>query len=166
MDKINLWSWNTKVRTMLRYIKVGDIVCFEIDASKEEYGYGILIAKLPYGFVFRALNIRHFKADNIKINELQNAKPFGKLFILDAYSTLDKKNTKDGEWRIIGNCEDYCLSKFDIDNVFFEFGVNGMKKKINLLGKETPITDNEAKNYELYSPVSGDEAKKWYIKYT
>ena len=46
MDKVNLWEWDKKTRTMLRFIKVGDILCFKINELEEKYGYGILIAKL------------------------------------------------------------------------------------------------------------------------
>ena len=45
INKIDLWDWDKKKRTMLRSIDIGDIVCFEITESKQKYSYGILIAK-------------------------------------------------------------------------------------------------------------------------
>ena len=48
MDRVNLWGWDKKTRTMLRFIKVGDILCFKINESEEKYGYGHWIIKNTY----------------------------------------------------------------------------------------------------------------------
>ena len=53
----------------------------------------------------------------------------------------------------------------EIKNVFFEYGSSGMKRKIDLLGNDQEISDKEAEEYLPYSPVTGDDAKRWYIKY-
>ncbi len=34
MSKIKIWGWNKKKRTMIRYIKPGDIFCFELSEQK------------------------------------------------------------------------------------------------------------------------------------
>ena len=44
-------------------------------------------------------------------------------------------------------------------------GGKGMWKKVNLIDEETSISDEEASNYLAYGPVTGDQAKMWYLKY-
>lgn len=164
MSNIELWGWDKKPRTMLRYVKVGDIVCFEIDRSGNKFGYGQLIARLTGGFVFKGLNITHDHADSITVEELQKAESLGSMYLLDVYGTLDnKKYLHDGDWRIIGHEKDFRLSEKDINTVFFEYGANGVKKKVSLLNEHTPITDKEAENCIPATPVSGDQAKVWYL---
>ena len=94
------------------------------------------------------------------------ANQFGDIFILDVYSTLDvKKHIHNGEWRVVGHYSGFKLSQDEINNTSFEYGSSGMKRKINLLGDEQEISDQEAESYLPYSPVTGDDAKRWYIKY-
>lgn len=167
MNKIDLWDWDKKKRTMLRSIDIGDIVCFEITESKQKYGYGILIAKLDEGwFACKAFDIQHTDPNSITEKEIMEANQFGDIFILDVYSTLDvKKHIHNGEWRVVGHYSGFKLSQDEINNTSFEYGSSGMKRKINLLGDEQEISDQEAESYLPYSPVTGDDAKRWYIKY-
>ena len=44
-------------------------------------------------------------------------------------------------------------------------GGQGMWKRKNLLNETVPISDEEASNYLAYGPVTGDQAKMWYVKY-
>ena len=85
---------------------------------------------------------------------------------MDVYSTLDnKKHIQKGEWRVLGHYDNFELTPDEIKNVFFEYGSSGMKRKIDLLGNDQEISDKEAEEYLPYSPVTGDDAKRWYIKY-
>ena len=166
MKNIRLWGWDKKPRTMLRYIKVGDIVCFEINSSGDKFGYGQIIAELSTGRAFRTFNIIHSDPMDITIDEIENSNQFGKTFVLDAYGTLDdKKLIQNGEWRIIGRQENFELTEDEINNVFFEYGNKGMKQKKNLLNQNVSISDAEAENYVSSGPVTGDQAKIWYLKY-
>ena len=165
MSKIKLWGWDKKPRTMLRYVRVGDIVCFEMDSSKSNYGYGQLIARLTGGFAFKGFNILHKSADDITIEEIENADKLGDIFVLDVYATLDyRKNLQNGEWRVIGHQEDFELIEDEINNIFFSYGGKGMKYRKNLLDDSISITDEEAENYVSSGPVTGDQAKMWYLR--
>lgn len=165
-SKIELWGWEKKPRTMLRHIKVGDIVCFEIDKTGTKFGYGQLISKLKTGgFVLKAMNIVHNNPNDITIYEVLNSDLFGKPCILDAYTAFDKKMTKNGEWRIIGREIEFIANKEDLDSIYFVYGINGYKKRINLLNEEEIISDMEADNYPDAGINTGDQVKMWYIKY-
>lgn len=165
MSKIKLWSWDKKPRTMIRYVKVGDIVCFEIDSSGNKFGYGQIIARLTAGFAFKGLDILHTNPDSITIDEFESAEQLGKVFILDVYTTLDKKKfLQNGEWRVIGSEDDFKLLDSDINSVYFSMGGKGMYQKKNWLNETFPISDEEADNYLAYGPVTGDQAKMWYLR--
>lgn len=165
--KIELWGWEKKPRTMLRYIKIGDIVCFEVDSTGTKFGYGQLIAKLNTGgFVFKAMDIVHTQPNQITIDEIINAKTFGTPCVLDVYTTLDrKKYIINGEWRIIGRENDFQNKKEDLENICFVYGIKGFQKKINLLNQETKISDQEAEKYLDAGLNTGDQVKIWYAKY-
>ena len=166
MSEIKLWGWDKKPRTMLRYTKVGDIVCFEIDSTGTKFGYGQIISELIAGHPFKGFDIAHDHPDDITVEEIKNAKQLGDIFILDVYSTLDyKKNLRNGEWRVIGHESNFKLLDSDLNSVFFAMGGKGMWKKVNLIDKETSVSDEEANNYLAYGPVTGDQAKMWYLKY-
>lgn len=162
-SKIELWGWEKKPRTMLRYIKVGDIVCFEIDKTGTKFGYGQIIAHLP-PFVFKAFDLVRENPNDISIEEIKNAKQLGKVFAFDAYLTLDKKYTQNGEWRIIGRENDFQVSDDDLKNTFFVLGCENIYEKIDLSGAKTPISNEEAENYLPLALTAGDSAKVWYIK--
>lgn len=49
MSNIKLWDWNKKKKTMIRYLKHGDIFCFQLDESR--YCFGRLIAKTLVGYI-------------------------------------------------------------------------------------------------------------------
>lgn len=165
MSKIKLWGWDKKPRTMLRYVKVGDIVCFEMDSSGSKFGYGQIISNLNSGHPFKGFDILHKNPNNITIEEIEGAKQLGDVFVLDVYSTLDKKRLlQNGEWRVIGHQEDFELTKDEINSIFFSYGGKGMKKRKNLLDESIPITDEEAENYVSSGPVTGDQAKMWYLR--
>ena len=166
MSEIKLWGWDKKPRTMLRYTKVGDIVCFELDSTGTRFGYGQIISELIAGHPFKGFDIVHDHPDDITVEEIENAKKFGDIFILDVYSTLDyKKFLQNGEWRVIGHQADFELLDSDLNSVFFAMGGKGMWKRKNLLNETVPISDEEASNYLAYGPVTGDQAKMWYLKY-
>lgn len=163
-SKIELWGWEKKPRTMLRYIKVGDIVCFEIDKTGTKFGYGQIIAHLP-PFVFKAFDLVCENPNDITIEDLKNAKQLGEIFVFDAHLTLDKKYTENGEWRIIGRENDFQISDDDLKKTFFVQGCKNIYQKIDLHGEQASISNEEAENYLPLSPTAGDSAKVWYIKY-
>ena len=166
MSEIKLWGWDKKPRTMLRYTKVGDIVCFELDSTGTRFGYGQIISKLNGGHPFKGFDIVHDHPDDITVEEIKNAKQFGDILVLDVYSTLDyKKFLQNGEWRVIGHQADFELLQADLDSVFFQTGTPGMMKKVNLIDEETSISDKEATKFPPLVLSTGDQAKMWSLKY-
>lgn len=165
--KIELWGWEKKPKTMLRYIKVGDIICFEVDNTGTSFGYGQLIAYLSIGgFVFKAMDIVHSNPNDIAIDEIINSETLGIPCILDVYTTLDKKKyIKNGEWRVIGRENNFQIQSKDLENIYFVYGISGSQTKINLLNETNIISDEEANKYIDASINTGDQVKKWYVKY-
>ena len=49
MSNIKIWGWDKKKRTMLRFIKSGDIFCFEL--KNQQYCFGRIIAKTVVGHI-------------------------------------------------------------------------------------------------------------------
>ena len=43
---IKIWGWEKKPRTMLRYLKIGDIFCFQYDEHTYRTNYGA--RDIPY----------------------------------------------------------------------------------------------------------------------
>ncbi|MDO4434008.1 MAG: Imm26 family immunity protein [Alysiella sp.] len=153
---------------MLRYIKIGDIVCFETDHTGKSFGYGQLIAQLETGgFVFKAMNIIHQSPNDITVEEIVHSDTLGKPCVLDVYSTLDrKKHINNGEWRIIGRENDFKIKEEDLNTIYFIYGIGkGFWKKINLLNEVTPISDEEAEKYLDAGLNTGDQVKIWYVQY-
>ena len=162
---IEIWNWDKKPRTLLRYIKVGDIVCYEMDKTGDFFGYGQLIADMKWGFALKIFKITHINPNDITLEDILDSKKLGRIFIIDSYATFDRKYTKNGEWRIIGREKNFKLEQTDIDNTYFVMGIKGMLQKINLLGESQNISDKEQdnNNYIWLSPLSGDLVKEYIL---
>lgn len=164
MRNIKLWEWASKKSTPLRNIKVGDIICYELDPEGSKYSYGQLIAKTGAGFVFRPFNIIHTEPNDLTVDEILNSSIAGKHFILDVYTALDKKKYHDdGEWRIIGHESDFKLSEKESNLFLFSRKIGNRAEKINILGHSEQCSLEEADNLVAYGPYLGDQAKKWFI---
>lgn len=156
MRKLKIWGWDKKERTMVRYIKNGDIFCFKLDEN--EYGFGRIIAKVDYGHLAEIFDYisekQYITAECIeKIQRVMTP------IVLDSYSLFDKKIV--GEWRIIGHQEDYMAS--DFDDIFLTFGIGSDWKKIDLYGNITKISAEEHLKYISASPL-GDYIIKSLIQ--
>lgn len=49
ISDFKLWGWDKKTRTMLRFIKAGDIFCFKLD--EQRYCFGRIIIKFMVGHI-------------------------------------------------------------------------------------------------------------------
>lgn len=49
MSDYKFWGWDKKPRTMLRFVKPGDIFCFRLD--EDRYCFGRIISKIITGHV-------------------------------------------------------------------------------------------------------------------
>lgn len=156
MRKLKIWGWDKKERTMVRYIKNGDIFCFKLD--KNEYGFGRIIAKTDFGHLAEIFDYISEKPD-ITAESIEKIPRIMAPIVLDSYSLFDKKIV--GEWRIIGRQEDYRAP--DFDDIFLTFGIDSDWKKIDLYGNITKISAEEHLKYISSSPV-GDYIIKSLIQ--
>ncbi|MFR3729052.1 immunity 26/phosphotriesterase HocA family protein [Lacrimispora sp.] len=151
-----IWGWEKKKRTMLRYIKPGDIFCFSFD--EESYCFGRIVAKITFGHVAEIFN--HMSSEPIiDEEEIVESSRLIEPVILDSYSLFDRK--AEGDWRIIGHQEEYVPEKFE--NVYFAYGLGHSCKITDIWGNEKPISEEEKNNYHLLSP-KGDFKVKELIK--
>lgn len=158
MSNIKLWGWDKKPRTMIRYIKPGDLFAFRLDESI--FMFGRIITKMDLGDVAEIFN--HTSNDAIiSPKDIEGAKRAIPPILLDSYSLFDKKfwNSKDAEWRIIGHQENYVPS--DLEGFFFTYGEGSSCKKVDVFDNETPITEKESQLYPFLSPSGDVKVKEW-----
>lgn len=153
MQRIKIWGWEKKQRTMIRYIKNGDIFCFKLD--EKSYCFGRIIAETDFGHlaeVFDCISDTPF----IDQNNVEKALRLIEPIILDSYSLFDRKT--EGEWRIIGHQEEYLAP--DFRDIFLTYGIEKDWKKVDLYGNETRISEEEHLKYIQVSPEGDYWVKK------
>jgi hypothetical protein len=143
MNRLTLWEWDRKKRTMLRYIKAGDIFCFQYD--EDTCCFGRIISRLNIG---TPAEIFDYVSDTPVISEeiINSANRLFHPVNLDIYTLFDRKTV--GEWRIIGSYDNF--TPINVDDVFFTFGVAPCKK-IDVFGNETIISKEEVKTIQRFS---------------
>lgn len=156
MRKLKIWGWNKKERTMIRFIKNGDIFCFKMDENA--YCFGRIIAKVDFGHLAEIFDYVSEEPD-ITIERLEKVSRIMAPIVLDSYSLFDKRLV--GEWRIIGHQEDYIDP--DFNNIYLTFGIGNDWKKIDLYGNITEISADEHLKYIPASPL-GDYLIKSMIQ--
>lgn len=155
MNNLKIWKWNKKPRTMIRFIKNGDIFCFTFD--KEKYYFGRIISKFIVGHVAEILNFIS-ESPSIDENKIKSAKSLIPPFIKDSYLLFDKKYESDSDWQIIGHQENY--KPTNMDDVYFSYGAENSRKKIDIWGNEYSITEKESMNIPILAPYSSYHIKK------
>lgn len=158
MQKIEIWGWDKKIRTMLRFIKVGDIFCFKFEDSF--FCFGRIIAKVTAGHLAEILDCASDKPC-IDLNSIEKAQRIGEPKILDSYGLFDRK--AEGEWRIIGHQEDY--KAHDFDDIYLTFGIGDDWKKRDLYGNITQITKEEHIRYIQVCPQGDTDIKAFIQRY-
>ncbi len=143
---IKIWGWEKKPRTMLRYIKPGDIFCFKFDDST--YCFGRIMAKV----MFHIAEIFDYTSNQPVISE-NDILCAGRLTAipLDTYSLFDRRT--DGEWRIIGHQEDYIPEH--AEDIWFSWGIGSGCRKSNVFDQTVFISEEEWESLPTLSP-SGD----------
>ncbi|MEK4424953.1 Imm26 family immunity protein [Solibacillus sp. FSL K6-1523] len=156
MGEFVLWGWEKKKRTMLRFIKPGDIFCFQY--AENIYGFGRVLARMDVGNIVEIFN---FISEYSTISK-ENIEESGRMFHpvnLDLYSLFDRKT--EGEWRIIGHEENYV--PVNVDNVYFTYGVARSCKKVDIYGNTISISEEEARDLPRLS-ILGDYHIKQLVK--
>ena len=87
--KIQIWGWHKKPRTMMRYIRRGDIFCFCFDDSR--YCFGRIIERDKKSFCI--VEIFDHVSDRPEISEeqIEKAKRLIPIDTIDDYWLFDKK---------------------------------------------------------------------------
>ena len=148
---ITLWGWEKKPRTMLRYIKIGDIFCFRY--GHRTYRFGRIMAKV----IFHIVEIFDCASDQPVITEADILAAKRLLVTpLDTYSLFDRKS--EGEWRIIGHQEDYTPE--NAENIWFSWGIASGCRKSNVLDQTVFISEEEWKALPPLSPDGDYGVKK------
>lgn len=161
MKKINIRGWNKKPRTMLRFIKIGDIFCFEYSDNK--FAFGQIIGKSISGHIAIIFNLIKDSPEILGV-EIGEASVLGSPIIINSYGFFDKKN--EGNWQIIGHEEDIDLSPYS--HVAFRYGMPDGSKfgKVDISGKVYPkeFSPEEAKNWKPDSPMTDLGIKEYIIE--
>ncbi|UAY97063.1 immunity 26/phosphotriesterase HocA family protein [Dickeya dadantii] len=155
MSDFKFWGWKKKPRTMLRFVKPGDIFCFRINDNK--YGFGRIISKITAGHVAEVFNL-FLSEPIIEDDEIIHAERAFTPLVIDTYGLFDKKVEPNGDWRIIGRQEDYTPK--DMDGVYFSFGIGDSCKKKDIFGNVFSITEEEAELLPELSPNTDYDIKK------
>ncbi|WP_426575548.1 immunity 26/phosphotriesterase HocA family protein (plasmid) [Xenorhabdus stockiae] len=148
MSEFKFWDWEKKPRTMLRFVKPGDIFCFRLD--EEKYCFGRIISKITTGHVAEIFDFTANKPEMTESDISERAIP---PIVIDTYSLFDKKIEKGSDWRIIGHQYNYVPK--NVDDVFFVYGMGNTCKKVDVFDTETNISEKDAENYPRLSP-NGD----------
>jgi len=143
---LKLWGWEKKPRTMLRYIKTGDIFCFRFD--DHTYCFGRIMAKV----IFHIAEFFDYTSEQPVISE-DSIYHAGRLAVipLDTYSLFDRRS--EGEWRIIGRQENYVPEH--AEDIWFSWGIASGCRKSNVFDQTVFISEEEWKTLPSLSP-SGD----------
>lgn len=88
MSDYKFWGWDKKPRTMLRFVKPGDIFCFKLD--EDRYCFGRIITLMTVGHLSELFDIIK-KSPGITELEISNARRIIEPIIVDTYSLFDKK---------------------------------------------------------------------------
>jgi hypothetical protein len=149
-------GWDVKPRTMLRFIKPGDLFLFRLDEST--YGAGRIISRVSLGHVVEFFDVT-LDEPELQGIDMASVARLGRPVVLDAYSLFDRR--LEGDWQIVGH-DDGFVPK-DVDDVFFTYGVGPDRQKVDVFDNRTTIPAHEAEGLPLYSPHGdGDVRRKVY----
>lgn len=159
MSDFKFWGWDKKPRTMLRFVKPGDIFWFKLDEGK--YCFGRIMSLMTVGHVAEFFDI-FMESPTISESDLNNSKRIIKPIIIDSYSLFDKKIEEGSDWRIVGHQDNYTPE--NIDDIYFAFGIGDFCKKKDFFGNVTSISEREWELLPKLSPKSNFDIKKLLSK--
>lgn len=155
MSEIKVRGWGAKPRTMLRYIKPGDIFMFQVDDNR--YGIGRILIKIGFGHLAEIFDEILYSTE-LSEEIIRRLKRVNSPIILDSYGLFDKK--LEGDWRIVAQQDGFQVPT--LDNICFSYGVTNSWKKIDVFGNEESITENEANKLPKYSPKGDRDVKEMF----
>ncbi|WP_330986338.1 MULTISPECIES: immunity 26/phosphotriesterase HocA family protein [Enterobacterales] len=158
MSDFKFWGWDKKPRTMLRFVKSGDIFCFRLDEGK--YCFGRVISKIMTGHVAELFNFTSPVPEVTGKNIIELERVIDPI-VIDTYSLFDKKVESGGDWRIIGHQSNY--EPTNVEHVYFSYGLGSSCKKEDVFGNAYSISEKEAWSLPRLSP-QGDYDVKQLLK--
>ncbi|HIA0984292.1 TPA: immunity 26/phosphotriesterase HocA family protein, partial [Salmonella enterica subsp. enterica serovar Muenchen] len=123
--------WDKKPRTMLRFVKPGDIFCFKLD--EDRYCFGRIITLMTVGHLSELFDIIK-KSPGITELEISNARR-----IIEHQVNYNPKN---------------------LDGIYFALGIGDSCKKKDCYGNDFLISESEWKTLPKLSPKGGFDIKK------
>jgi len=88
VSEIKIRGWGAKPRTMLRYIKSGDIFMFQVDDNR--YGIGRILIKIDFGHLAEVFD-EILRSTELSEEIIRHLKRVNSPIILDSYGLFDKK---------------------------------------------------------------------------
>lgn len=131
MSDYKFWGWDKKPRTMLRFVKPGDIFCFKLD--EDRYSFGRIITLMTVGHLSELFDIIK-KSPGITELEISNARR-----IIEHQVNYNPKN---------------------LDGIYFALGIGDSCKKKDCYGNDFLISESEWKTLPKLSPKGGFDIKK------
>ncbi|HFN5783199.1 immunity 26/phosphotriesterase HocA family protein [Salmonella enterica] len=131
MSDYKFWGWDKKPRTMLRFVKPGDIFCFKLD--EDRYCFGRIITLMTVGHLSELFDIIK-KSLGITELEISNARR-----IIEHQVNYNPKN---------------------LDGIYFALGIGDSCKKKDCYGNDFLISESEWKTLPKLSPKGGFDIKK------
>lgn len=157
-SNIKIWGWDKKKRTMIRFIKPGDIFCFRL--NEQEYCFGRIISETSVGHFAEVFDYIA-EEPTIADSQVELSSRLIDPVVLDSYSLFDKKT--EGEWRIIGHQQDYIPT--NVENVYFVYGMGIWSKITDVYGNVTPIDEKERSKYPLFAPEGDDYVTELVLEF-
>jgi len=154
MSALKIWDWDKKPRTMLRFIKPGDIFCLKI--NEHQYRFGRIISKIFSGHVAEFFDLT-FSTPKITESQLSESKTSLPPQLIDTYSLFDRKIENGSDWRIIGHHDDYTPAH--MNDVYFIYGLEGSLKKIDIFDNETNASIEDSQKYPRLNPLGDYDIK-------
>ncbi|EMI5489497.1 immunity 26/phosphotriesterase HocA family protein [Providencia stuartii] len=155
MSDFKFWGWNKKPRTMLRYVKPGDIFCFQL--NNEKYGFGRIISKIMTGHVAEIFDF-FSSSPTITEDNIKKSKRKIEPVVIDTYGLFDRKGYPNSDWRIIGHQNNY--TPINVEGVYFTFGIGNSCKKKDIFDNTYSISEEEAKKLPELIPYSDYHIKE------
>lgn len=131
MSDYKFWGWDKKPRTMLHFVKPGDIFCFKLD--EDRYCFGRIITLMTVGHLSELFDIIK-KSPGITELEISNARR-----IIEHQVNYNPKN---------------------LDGIYFALGIGDSCKKKDCYGNDFLISESEWKTLPKLSPKGGFDIKK------
>ncbi|HAI8717694.1 immunity 26/phosphotriesterase HocA family protein [Escherichia marmotae] len=149
MSDFEFWSWDKKPRTMLRFVKPGDIFCFKL--AEDKYCFGRVMAKITGGHVVEFFDYTSM-IPKIDKNIISSSKRVISPIVIDSYGLFDKKSHPESDWRIVGHQNNF--SPENVEELYFSYGIGDFCKKKDIFGNVFSISEEEANKIPELNPHS------------